>query len=153
MSGTPPIMGGCQCGAVRYSLASLPTGAHVCHCRMCQRAVGGPFAALTSVPTGDLAWVRGTPGWFESSNLARRPFCRDCGTPLGFHYVDSGRINVTIGSLDDPELAPIAIHYGVESRLSWIRICDDLPQVETTDDPDSPTRLAELVSHQAGEGA
>ena len=60
---------------------------------------------------------------------------------------------MTIGSLDDPELAPIAIHYGVESRLSWIRICDDLPQVETSDDPDSPTRLAELVSHQAGEGA
>jgi len=148
-----PVTGGCQCGAVRYSLASRPTGAHFCHCRMCQRAVGGPFAALVSVPTEDLAWTAGAPGWFASSNLATRPFCRDCGTPLGFAYDGSGRINVTIGSLDDPEIAPIGVHYGVESRLSWVKLCDGLPEVETADDPDSPVTLASLVSHQAKEAA
>jgi hypothetical protein len=148
-----PVTGGCQCGAVRYSLASPPGGAHFCHCRMCQKAVGGPCAALNSVPTADLTWVRGTPGWYASSNLARRPFCQDCGTPLGFHYVDSDRINVTIGSLDEPEPVPIGMHYGVESRLSWYGICDDLPQVETSDDPDSPVPLTGLISRQGGDGA
>ncbi len=142
------IEGGCQCGQVRYRLASRPSHAHFCHCRMCQKAVGGPFAGLTSVPTGDLSWIRGEPGWFASSNLARRPFCRDCGTPLGFQYIGSGRINVTIGSLDDPEIAPIEIHYGVEARLSFVRICDELPRVRTADDPDSPVSLTNLVSHQ-----
>jgi hypothetical protein len=115
---------------------------------MCQRAVGGPFAALTSVPTEDLSWTASAPDWFASSNLARRPFCPDCGTPLGFQYVASGRINVTIGSLDDPELAPIGVHYGVEAQLSWVRICDDLPRIETADDPDSPVGLDQLHSNQ-----
>ena len=152
MSSQGPVTGGCQCGGVRYSLSSPPVGAHFCHCRMCQKAVGGPFAALASVPTADLVWVRGAPAWFASSNLAERPFCRDCGTPLGFRYVGSDRINITIGSLDDPELAPVGIHYGVEARLSWVRVCDGLPQVETSDDPDSPVTLSQLISHQAGDG-
>jgi hypothetical protein len=150
---TAAALGGCQCGKVRYALKSAPTGAHFCHCRMCQRAVGGPFAALTSVPAEDLVWTAGEPSWFASSNLAERPFCRDCGTPLGFRYVGSTRTNVTIGSLDDPEIAPIATHYGVEAKISWVRICDGLPEVATDDDPDSPTGLKGLVSHQPETGA
>jgi hypothetical protein len=150
---TAAALGGCQCGKVRYALNSPPTGAHFCHCRMCQRAVGGPFAALTSVPVADLDWTAAEPSWFASSNLARRPFCAACGTPLGFQYVGSDRINVTIGSLDDPEIAPIGVHYGVEAQLSWVKICDDLPRIETRDDPDSPVSLSTLSSNQSGEGA
>ncbi len=145
---TPSWTGGCQCGRVRYRLASTPTGAHFCHCRMCQRAVGGPFAALTSVPTGELTWTSGAPKWFASSNLAKRPFCGDCGTPLGFQYEGSPRINVSIGSLDDPEQAPISTHYGVESRWSFVKMCDALPEVTTADDPDSPISLSALISNQ-----
>ncbi len=118
---------------------------------MCQKAVGGVFAALTSVPVEDLSWTANAPGWFASSSVAKRPFCPRCGTPLGFAYDGSGRINVTIGSLDNPEIAPIGIHYGVEAKLSWVRICDELPRVETGDDPDCPVGLDAMVSHQ-GEG-
>jgi hypothetical protein len=46
---TVMLTGGCQCGAVRYALTAMPEGAHFCHCRMCQKAVGGPFAALVPV--------------------------------------------------------------------------------------------------------
>lgn len=46
--------GGCQCGAVRYALYAAPEGS-VCHCRMCQKAVGGPFAALAKFAKSDLA--------------------------------------------------------------------------------------------------
>jgi hypothetical protein len=43
-----PLTGGCQCGAVRYALGEQPEST-VCHCRMCQKAVGGPFAAHSKV--------------------------------------------------------------------------------------------------------
>ena len=39
----PVLTGGCQCGAVRYALYAMPERAGICHCRMCQKAVGGPF--------------------------------------------------------------------------------------------------------------
>jgi hypothetical protein len=111
--------GGCQCGAVRYALYALPQGS-VCHCRMCQKATGGVFAALAKLDKADLAWTRGQPATFRSSPAARRDFCAACGTPLTFRYLDAAHLEVTIGSLDHPEAVPPKLNFGVESRLPWI---------------------------------
>jgi hypothetical protein len=140
------ITGGCQCGRVRYTLARLPERSHICHCRMCQKAVGGPFAALASVPNADIAWTGAELSWYASSNLAERPFCAHCGTPLGFRYVGGTRTNITLGSLDDPEVAPPLIQYGTESRLEWFKSCEALPG-EVTD----LGRLPPLESFQGKE--
>ena len=55
-------------------------------CRMCQKAVGGPFFAWAAVSDTDLAWTRGTPAKFASSSAADRGFCAHCRTPLTFRY-------------------------------------------------------------------
>jgi hypothetical protein len=113
------MTGGCQCGAVRYALYAMPESS-VCHCRMCQKAVGGLFAALSKVKIGDFAWTQGTPGAFRSSSLGERHFCSACGTPLTFHYIDGEAIEVTLGSLDEPVRVPIVRNFCVESRIPWI---------------------------------
>ena len=145
----PAATGGCQCGAVRYALYVRPQNAHVCHCRMCQRATGGVFAALAGAPKGDFAWTQGEPAVFRSSNLATRAYCRDCGTPLSFSY-DSpeARFYVTIGSLDDPGAVPAERQYGVESKLSWVQFCEALPQEATGVDPKAAAFLAKLENRQ-----
>jgi hypothetical protein len=135
MSQTRPVMtGGCQCGAVRYALFEMPEST-VCHCRMCQKAVGGPFAALAKVPLAHFAWTRGTPGKFQSSSAAERHFCAACGTPLTFHYLDADAIEVTTGSLDQPARLPATRNFGVEGRLPWIDLLmpGRLPEVTTMD--------------------
>jgi hypothetical protein len=128
----PTMTGGCQCGAVRYALFDTPEST-VCHCRMCQKAVGGPFAALSKVPMARFTWTRGKPSRFRSSSAAERHFCSDCGTPLTFHYLDADAIEVTTGSLDTPALAPVTKNFGVESRLPWIDLLmpGRLPEVTT----------------------
>ena len=142
--------GGCQCGAVRYAMhVDRLDKPHVCHCRMCQRATGGVFAALAGCPKASLEWVKGKPAIFPSSNLAERGFCRDCGTPLSFSYLDpKARIYVTIGSLDDPEQAAIEIQYGVESKLSWVSFCEDVPGEITGGTPEEAQFFAGLKSNQ-----
>jgi hypothetical protein len=150
MSRAPVATGGCQCGKVRYALYVTPENAHVCHCRMCQRATGGLFAALAGAPKAAFAWTQGEPAVFESSNLASRAYCRDCGTPLSFSYNQpDARFYVTIGSLDDPEAAPIIMQYGVESRLSWVKLCEDVPAEKTGEDPKAAAFFAKMQSHQA----
>jgi hypothetical protein len=131
--GDVALTGGCQCGAVRYVLSAMPEGAHFCHCRMCQKAVGGPFAALAPVRLADFAWTRGTPAVFRSSSVAYRHYCAGCGTPLSFGYDHKDWICVTIGSLDAAELVPPVRQYGLESRISWYdpAVLDRLPGVET----------------------
>ena len=138
--------GGCQCGAVRYTMHMAPQKSHYCHCRMCQRATGNLFAALAGVTKDKLEWTKGRPGFFASSTLAKRGFCAKCGTPLTFSYNDSDWIYVTIGSLDDPSVAHPTIHYGVESQVHWLRIEDELPREQTARNE----KLAQMTVHQFG---
>jgi hypothetical protein len=125
------MTGGCQCGAVRYALQMTPQKTHYCHCRMCQRAVGNAFALLTGVAKGKLEFTRGAPAYFNSSSLARRGFCRDCGTPLSFDYNRSDWIYVTVGSLDEPQRVAPEKHYGIESQIPWLHIEDNLSREQT----------------------
>jgi hypothetical protein len=143
--------GGCQCGAIRYALYVAPQNAHVCHCRMCQRATGGLFAALAGAPKPDFAWTKGEPAYFASSNLATRPFCRDCGTPLGFTYAKpDAKMYVTIGSLDDPAAAPVEVQFGVESRLPWVTFGEGLKEETTGGWSDEATAFfAGMTNNQA----
>jgi hypothetical protein len=146
---TPMATGGCQCGAVRYALYVAPENSHVCHCRMCQRATGGVFAALAGAPKSAFAWTKGEPAFFASSNLAKRGYCRDCGTPLSFSYdLPDARFYVTIGSLDDPEAAPIVKQFGAESRISWVRFCEHVPAERTGEDAKAAAFFAGMQSHQ-----
>ena len=141
------LNGGCQCGAVRYEITGPPECVHLCHCRMCQKAVGGPFAALAPVRRSDFAWTRGTPASFASSSLTRRDFCPACGTPLSFRYNDTEMIMVTLGSLDRPQEVPPIRHYGLESRIGWLDHLDGLPG-ETTAESMSAERARKFVNYQ-----
>ena len=135
------VTGGCQCGAVRYRSTALMDNAHICHCRMCQKAVGNLFAALVGAPNDALVWTRGTPAVFASSDSADRGFCAACGTPLFYRGKESPRTGLTIGSLDDPSLAPAKVQVGMEGRLA---VMDDLCTL-----PDEGTTEAEMPEEAA----
>jgi hypothetical protein len=145
----PVATGGCQCGAVRYAFYAPLEGMHVCHCRMCQRATGGLFAALAGGKPENFAWTRGTPKFFASSNLARRAYCGDCGTPLSFKYeTTTARMYTTIGSLDEPDQAVIEKQFGIESRLSWVKFCEDVPAERTGESAAAQEFLAGMQDRQ-----
>ena len=110
------LTGGCQCGAVRYRLMGEPTGVNICHCRMCQKASGGPFMAFGGVRMSEFAVSRGVVSTFASSDIAERGFCGQCGTPLTYHRLGSDRVSVTLGSLDDPNAVEPATQLGANRR-------------------------------------
>lgn len=126
------VSGGCQCGAVRYHADMMLDNAHLCHCRMCQKAMGNIFAALVATPNTELKWTRGKPSVFKSSAHAERGFCKKCGTPLFYNSLDNDRINLTIGSLDKPEKFAPKSQAGTESRLSWFDLLAALPDEGAT---------------------
>jgi len=143
----PFATGGCQCGRVRYALLSKPTGASICHCRMCQKAFGNYFAPLAGVPRADLVWTRGERGSFRSSQAVERGFCRDCGTPLSYSVLEKDRISVSLGSLDDPSLVEPQEQFGAESRLALFVGLHLLPDAALEDDT-PPELLARMGSRQ-----
>ncbi len=143
------MTGGCQCGAVRYAFDGPPEKVHACHCRMCQKAVGGPFAVICPVAKSDFRVTRGEIAWFHSSDFARRGFCRDCGTPLIFDYPHDPGIGVMAGSLDRPDLVTPVVQYGVETQVPWAARLPGLPGKATdTDDPEGLIPRIHATNHQ-----
>ena len=66
--------GGCQCGAVRYALLALPLEVSVCHCRMCQKASGGPIMAFCPRAQGTAALDARDPRCVPQFEPGRTPF-------------------------------------------------------------------------------
>ena len=120
------LTGGCLCGAVRYAVATAVLDCNLCHCRMCQKASGGPFMVFIAVPTPAVAFTRGAPTIYASSAFARRGFCRDCGTPLTYQYKPD-RLSLSHGSLDDPGLIAPTERLSSETVLDWSEHVGRLP--------------------------
>lgn len=132
---TPFHTDGCQCGAVRFAFYAEPIRVSLCHCRMCQRAVSGPFGILTECASDKFAWTSGAQKVFQSSSRAERGFCGDCGSPLSYRVIDSDIIELYLCAFDDP--AALAPEYAVgdESKLPWT---DSLPTLPSRPSADMP---------------
>ncbi|MCW5773455.1 MAG: GFA family protein [Rhodospirillaceae bacterium] len=121
--------GGCLCGAVRFRAEGAPQHVCYCHCEMCRRATGAPVAAFATYETARVAWTRRAPRWRQSSALARRAFCADCGSAMCWQGAeDRAHIDLAIGCFDDAaDLAP-ADHLWDGSRIAWFHVADTLPR-------------------------
>ncbi|HEY6662933.1 MAG TPA: GFA family protein [Sphingomicrobium sp.] len=127
------MTGGCACARVRYSASVKPDEAYLCHCRMCQRSTGSVSIALVNALLADVHWER-EPDWYDSSPIAVRPYCRECGTSLGFKFKDgSDKMDLTVASFDDPSAFRPRHHFGAESlHRAWLNT-EGLPEVRTGD--------------------
>jgi hypothetical protein len=127
------MTGGCACGKVRFEAEVDNDEAYLCHCRMCQRATGSVSIAFKGMPWAQVRWMSG-PDWYDSSPIARRPFCRECGTSLGFQFKkDSDNIDLTVAAFDDPSRFKPKHHFGAESiHRAWLNT-DSLPEIRTED--------------------
>lgn len=137
------ITGGCQCGAVRFRCAALGR-ASLCHCRMCQKAFGGFYGPL--VTAKGLAWTRGAPARFRSSNVIRRGFCDKCGTPLTYEY--EGGTEIAIGALDDPSLAAPVIQLNPADKLFFVEGLHALPWRPAGENATFDAFMASVESYQ-----
>ena len=124
------MKGGCACGRVRYTAQVRDDDAYLCHCRMCQRATGSISIAFKNMKKADVAW-ESEPDRYASSPIAMRPYCRECGTSLGFEFPDSEKMDLTVASFDDPSRFRPRHHFGVESlHRAWLNT-EGLPECRT----------------------
>ena len=125
------MTGGCACGRVRYTATVEPNEAYLCHCRMCQKSTGSISIAFVNAKLDQLSW-NGEPDWYDSSPIAKRPYCRECGTSLGFLFKrDAEKMDLTVASFDDPSPFTPKHHFGAESmHRAWINT-EGLPEYRT----------------------
>ena len=126
--------GGCLCGAVRYCADGEPINQRICHCRLCQRAIGAAFNARLLFRI-DAVTVDGPLALASSSAEIKRGFCPHCGTTLFSRREKAGVMGVTSGSLDDPSAFAPQMHIFTASKQPWLVLDDNLPQFEDAPPP------------------
>ena len=125
-----PVTGGCACGQVRFTAQITNDEAYLCHCRMCQRATGSVSIAFKNMKKSDVEWLS-EPDWYAGSPIARRPFCAQCGTSLGFAFNQGEAMDLTIAAFDDPSRFKPKYHFGAEHlHRAWLNT-DGLPEYRT----------------------
>jgi hypothetical protein len=130
----PQYTASCLCGGVQLALMTEPGPIAICHCVMCRKAQGGPFAANARMPASALNVTQGADllANYESSPGRHRVFCKRCGSPLFMTHADEPEVvSVHAGIIDGPLRARPSAHYYVGQMANWWRIDDTLLRFET----------------------
>ena len=152
-----PLEGGCDCGHVRYRLASPPMVVHCCHCRWCQRETGSAFALNAMIETDRVLPLAAPPERVHTPSasgvgqvIARCPKCR---VAVWSHYGGSGpcAAMVRVGTLDNPDALPPDVHIFTASKQPWVQLPAGAPAFdafydrETLWPPEALVRRAALL--------
>jgi len=94
------MRGSCLCGLVRYEISGSVRPVVGCHCTQCRKS-SGHYVAATQTAKSDIT-ITGQDhlSWFQSSDNARRGFCRTCGSQMFWTEDTSGNISIMAGSID-----------------------------------------------------
>ena len=130
--------GRCLCGAVRFEVTDQPIGTGYCHCRICQRSIGGPINAWVAFPRAAVRFTAGKPKYHDSTPIAQRGFCAECGSSLTYRLLQPERsafLVINTVALDNPEDFAPTWHGGTESQLPWFDVHDELARMRSEDSP------------------
>lgn len=108
--------GCCLCGAVQFQVEPPLRDVIACHCSQC-RKTSGHFWAATSVPHERFRLIKDEGlRWFQSSDIARRGFCNQCGSSLFWQPEGEARISIAAGALEGPTGLRTIEHWCLEDK-------------------------------------
>ncbi|HHI81995.1 MAG TPA: GFA family protein [Rhizobiales bacterium] len=125
------VKGRCECGAVSFEVEAVREAVTMCHCSQCRRMSGHVWAATRA--DYDQVKFTNTQGlaWYESSDFARRGFCKTCGSSLFYRLNGEDGIAIAAGCLDLPTRLHTGKHIFVKDKGDYYEIADKAPQIET----------------------
>ena len=94
------MRGSCLCGTITYEISGNPRAVVECHCNQC-RKMSGHYVAATRVAHSEIS-IQGSENltWYASSDIAKRGFCRTCGSQLFWQNLNLDLISVMAGTID-----------------------------------------------------
>jgi hypothetical protein len=123
------LTGRCLCGAIHYRCGPVLYPPTLCHCESCRRAAGAHAVGWLTVTTRNLSFTGDSPREYASSPGVLRTFCGRCGTPLTYRNVRRpAEVDITLGSLDEPDRAAPVDHIWMQDAPSWDLASDGLPR-------------------------
>ena len=122
-----PLIGGCQCGKLRYELSETPRLVYCCHCTTCQKITASAFSISVIVAEEAFHLTAGQPKVVyriaDSGREYARWVCPDCGSCVtGAPGVGGAFRSVRAGSLDDTSWLRPTAHIWTRSKQPWVML-------------------------------
>lgn len=121
------LIGGCQCGGLRYEADAEPLALYVCHCAECRRQSASAFGVTVMVDAAAFRLVKGAAKtWERGTDSGRRlscHFCPDCGSRV-WHSGEWPTVSIKGGTLDEPPDLSRAVHIWTKRKLAGVVIPD-----------------------------
>lgn len=122
--------GSCLCGSVSFEVAGPLPPASACHCTKCRKSTGHYEAGVDVSQSSVRIYGSENLTWYQSSEKARRGFCRICGSPLFFAPTKGDWIGLSLGAFDGPTNVKIERHIFVANKGDYYEIEKDVPQFD-----------------------
>lgn len=121
--------GSCLCGAVAYEIHGPLDDILICHCTQCRKQTGHYWAS-THCADKDLKFTKSDGlKWFQSSDIAKRGFCKECGSTLFWKTIpDNGVTSISAGTIDGATGLKVGAHLFVEDAGDYYVIPEDAPR-------------------------
>jgi hypothetical protein len=124
------LLGGCRCGACRYTL-DYPTApaSYACHCLDCQTMSGASFTLQAIVPLSRFDISGECIEWAHPNSrgdVTTQCFCAVCKTRL--YSTNEGRPGtaiIRVGTLDDSSAVIPRLHLWAKRKQKWIGLPPD----------------------------
>ncbi|SHJ90846.1 Uncharacterized conserved protein [Shimia gijangensis] len=117
------LVGGCKCGAVRYSGSRADVPMFRCHCRDCQQLTGSGHSDMVPLDAASFSMSDGSKTYEMAGGSGRSTFsgfCPNCGAQLTRRSERSpDRIYVHAASLDDPSVYKPAKSIYADCAQPW----------------------------------
>lgn len=136
------LLGTCLCETVRWRVAGQLTPFAHCHCSICRKSHGTPFATYMAANAQDVYWLSGEDAItrFESSPGFNRQFCKHCGSVVP-GVASDGHMFVPPGCADVDPGVRAKIHIFVNEKVPWYEITDSLRQFDAFPNSVGPETL------------
>ena len=131
------LVGGCQCGALRYRISGEPITVYVCHCKDCQKQSASAFGMSLWTDSTNFQLTRGDLSFYQthgdSGAVKKCAFCQQCGTRIYHTSAQPGAVlSVKAGGLDDTSLLRPIAHLWTCRAQPWVGIdCQKMACFET----------------------
>jgi len=120
--------GSCLCGGIAFRVRGRMRDVAWCHCGQCLHW-HGHFGGYTASTWPNIELRGGDKiAWYDSSDQARRGFCRDCGSSLFWEPAHGRHVSISAGAFELPTGLVTARHIFVEHKGDYYRIGDGVAQ-------------------------
>ena len=112
----------CLCGKIKIKIKGALRDVDNCHCSQWMKTHGN-FGSYTSCDENNIIFIKKTTlKWFNSSKIAKRGFCTNCGASFFYKKLNTNKISIAAGMLKNPTKLNTKANIFTKGKMDYYKL-------------------------------